>query len=229
MTYLQIKQGINKKIMQPLVMFNRRRHFSGRGPTIISVNCIGGGIYHDFGWQFSSPTINLFILPRDYIKFVSRIKDYISLPLEFSRLGYSGKEYPICSIGDGKTIDRVEIHFLHYRDYDECLEKWTERCKRIQWDNILLIFTDQNGCSLDDIYSFFQLPYPKLLFCGKLDVDNIHLKRGEKIIRVEATQSEIKENVNPVDHCMLFRGFSGKRRYEQNADIFDYMRELLDK
>lgn len=42
MTFLEFKQGVNKKIVQPVVMYHRRQRFKGRQPTIISVNCIGG-------------------------------------------------------------------------------------------------------------------------------------------------------------------------------------------
>lgn len=42
MTYLEIKQGMNKIVIQPLVMWRRRKQFKDKTPTIISVNCIGG-------------------------------------------------------------------------------------------------------------------------------------------------------------------------------------------
>lgn len=44
MTYLEIKQGINKIVVQPLIMRKRRKQFKDKTPTIISVNCMGGDI-----------------------------------------------------------------------------------------------------------------------------------------------------------------------------------------
>lgn len=111
MTYLEMKQGINKKILQPLILHKRRKLFKDKTPTIIFVNCIGGGIYHDFGWKFLSPTINLFFYPDDYICFVSQLHQYTDQHLDFVRTGYSGKEYPICSLGDGKDLKKMRFTF----------------------------------------------------------------------------------------------------------------------
>lgn len=199
-------------------MRKRLKEFKDKTPTIISVNCIG--------WKFLSPTINLFFYPDDYICFVTRLHEYVKEPLSFVRTGYSGKEYPICTLGDGNKLKKIEIHFLHYNNYQECCEKWADRCNRIKWNNILLIFTDQNGCTLKNIKDFLQLPYPKMLFYGKTDVTGIYSDENTILIPVSPTKLEKKRKENPVDHCMIFKGFTGHRRYEENVNICDFMHRI---
>lgn len=150
--------------------------------------------------------------------------------MEFARIGNAGKDYPVCSLGNGVNIDRIELHFLHYSDYEECAEKWRDRCDRIQWDRILLLFTDQNHCTLNDIENFLKVPdYPKLLFIGELDTSSLTQGQNERFIRVAPTKKEQRKNENPVDHCMLFNGFTGKRRYERNAEIVEFMESILEE
>lgn len=52
----------------------------------------------------------------------------------------------ICSIG---VLDDVEmVFFLHYKSQQEALEKWKRRSKRINWNNIVFKFSEQNYCSM---------------------------------------------------------------------------------
>ncbi len=149
MTVLELKQGINKKIIQPFRLYKRRKQFKDRAMSIISVNCIGGGIYHDFGWKFLSPTINLFMMPADYLTFCENLDQCLTLPI----VPKHSSGYPI-----GEMVlpsgTKIEIHFVHYKTFEEASLKWTERCKRVDKNKIMLLFTDQNGCTIDDIKRF---------------------------------------------------------------------------
>lgn len=55
-----------------------RKRLTNDNFTIICSNCIGGTIYNRLGKQFLSPTINLWMHQRDFIKFVLDIKEYIN-------------------------------------------------------------------------------------------------------------------------------------------------------
>ena len=46
--------------------------------TIISNNCWGGMIYESYGLQKQTPTVGLFIMPDDYIKFLRNLREYVS-------------------------------------------------------------------------------------------------------------------------------------------------------
>jgi len=45
--------------------------------------------------------------------------------------------YPIGILGDD-----IEIHFLHFSNAEEVLEKWTRRKKRMNYQNLLIKFTN---------------------------------------------------------------------------------------
>ena len=50
--------------------------------TIISHNCVGGVIYHDLGLKFNTPTINLFFMAKDFIKFCNNLIHYLNCEME---------------------------------------------------------------------------------------------------------------------------------------------------
>jgi uncharacterized protein (DUF1919 family) len=62
----------------------------------------------------------------------------------------------------------VEIHFQHYATEQECVDKWTERLKKVNWDNLFFLFTDRDNCTQDLIRAFDQLTFQnKLCFTAK--------------------------------------------------------------
>ena len=59
---------------------------------------------------------------------------------------------------------------LHYHSQEEVLEKWNRRIERICWDRLIVKFNDQNGCTIDQMNHFLQLPLScntKLFFTAK--------------------------------------------------------------
>ena len=165
-------EGLRLKINKYFrIKFASKRsiELKNRDFTIISNNCWGGMIYESYNLKKNTPTVGLFFLADDYIKFVSNIKDYVKQDLLFIKKEQSkNKEYfkndvkfgtyPIGKLGD------IEIYFLHYKSEDEALKKWNRRLKRINYNNIILKFNDQNGCTLDNVNDFFSLPYKNKLF-----------------------------------------------------------------
>ncbi len=222
MTLLQIKQGLNKKIIQPIRMYNRRKKFRDKPVSIISINCIGGGISNDFGWEFLSPTINLFMYPDDFLTFCENLEECIELPLVFKEIGFSGKEYPIGEICSSKG--NIEIHFLHYNSFEEAKLKWNERCKRVDKNNILLLFSDQNGCNIEHINRFDRLKYQKLFFTG----NELFRDKYDYSVYVKPNKYEIENNINPIDRSMIFVGLLGYRRYEKNFNAEKFFGKLIE-
>lgn len=222
MTFLQIKQGLNKKVVQPLRMYRRRKKYRNNAFSIISMNCIGGGISHDFGWQFLSPTINLFMYPQDFLMFCENLDECLNLPVHLKEYGFSGKKYPIGEMETSKGP--IELHFLHYESFEEAQSKWIQRSKRVNKDKIILLFSDQNGCTQKDVDQFDKLPYPKIFFAG-----NCKLKsQADYTVYVKPDKKELRESINPVDHCMLFSGLSGLRRYEKNFEIEKFFDRIIE-
>lgn len=169
----------------------RRNHrLKNKKFTIISNNCWGGYVYRLFGLPYQSPTVGLFIMPDDYLKFVGDLKHYLT---EVKLAFISPKEsrhfdelrgheefgdYPI-----GKLED-VEIMFMHYKDENEAFEKWTRRAARVHWDNLIVKFNDQNGCTKEQIKKFNEtnIDGKKVCFTAKKTPGeyNIHMWEFKK-------------------------------------------------
>ena len=152
--------------------------------SIISSNCFAGRIMQDLKMEYNSPTLGLYFMYPDYIEFLQNLKYYITeAQIEF--LEHS--KYPIGDIKRaqwrhwypiGLLGGKVEIHFLHYHSEQEAEEKWYRRCKRVNFDDLLIIGMDQNLCSENDIIAFDTLPFKnKIMF----STHPIHLKSNEFI------------------------------------------------
>lgn len=102
--------------------------------TIIAPTCIAGVIYHELGEQFLSPTINLWMYDKDFLKFAHHLKEYLSYELKFVQ---GIDETPTAYCGD------ILIHFNHYKTEEEANAKWVERKQRVNYDNLFIIMADQ--------------------------------------------------------------------------------------
>jgi len=142
--------------------------------SVISNNCWGGFVYQMFGFEYTSPTIGLFIMESDYIKFVSDLNVYLLKPLEFIRPedsrfynkltndGQNPISYPVA------RLDDVDIFFMHYHSEEEAREKWQRRCKRINFDRLIVKISERNDCNEEIIDAFCKLPFKnKLCFTQK--------------------------------------------------------------
>ena len=138
-----------------------RMQLRNKNFTIISNNCWGGFIYQKYGLEYQTPTIGLFFLGDDYVKFCSKLDEYLSKPIEFvpwesSRLYPELKEvkpYPIGKLGD------IEVYFMHYHSEKEALEKWERRKTRINRERLLFKLSQRECCSKEDVEKFMALPY----------------------------------------------------------------------
>lgn len=140
-------ERILKKIEEAKELFNVENI------SFISQNCIGGVIYHDMGLKFLTPTINLYFMANDFIKFVENLEYYMNLELVMRE--------------DTKVVTGVlgdiEIYFLHYHTNEEALSKWNERKTRIAYDKIFVIQTDRDGFDDDSFERFKNIKYHKAL------------------------------------------------------------------
>lgn len=169
--------------------------------SIISQNCIGSIIYHDLGLKFESPTINMLFKADDFVKFVSNIEKYIDKDIIFENA--EQKQYPVGKLGD------IVIEFVHYKTEEEVLEKWNDRKKRINWDNIFIIACDDN-MSDNAVKQFEKIKYNnKVLFTNNLNhcINN---------------SIYIKNLFDKADARLLnFCSITGKRYYQK---VFDYIK-----
>ena len=103
--------------------------------SIFAMNCFGGLLSNTLGLPFRSPFVNMFMTEEDYIKFLSKPREYMDKELVFMKNGFEPNlkvEYPIFGLGD------VSIHMNHYHNAEEAAATWNERKTRINWQNLFV-------------------------------------------------------------------------------------------
>lgn len=176
--------------------------------TIISNNCWGGIIYRNYHIQYQTPTCGLFFMAPEYIKFIYNIKEYIyENIIEISVDDSKYKEYLLEIKYNGiiGKIKDIEICFLHYSDIDEINDKWKRRVKRIDWENIIYKFNDQNLCTYDDLMAFQNLDVNnKICFTAHKykDIDTIQLEKykNKKCVIDDTKEKNYKKYINIVEY-----------------------------
>lgn len=172
--------------------------------TIFAQNCIGSVMYHDLGLQFDSPTINLLLPPKDFVRFMKEIHYYLEQPITFQK---TDKSSPV---GD---LDGLTVHFIHYKTEQEALSSWKKRIERIHWDKVFVICCDE-GLTYDDMADFDHLPYQnKILFMHKADPS---IKCG-----IYTKDFQDKTDARLLEFCNLF----GKRYYQRYVDYVKWLNE----
>jgi uncharacterized protein (DUF1919 family) len=145
------------RILRNLV---RCPQLKNRNICLIADNCNGCLISHDLNLPFRSPFVNLWLKPKDFIKYLSDMDHYIQCELSFVK--EDGINYPI-----GK-LDDIRIYFMHYKTEEQARMKWVERTKRIDREHLFLMMTEKNGCTMEDMEAFDALPFKnKVLFTHK--------------------------------------------------------------
>lgn len=142
--------------------------------SLISMNCIGGIVYHDCKQRFLSPTVNLYFTPDDFLKFINNLNFYLSKTPKI----VMGKNYPI------GELDDIKINFMHYSTPDEALSKWEERKSRINKEKIFVIMVERDGFTKKNFEDFNRINYPKLLFTKTKEYkceDSLYMSRYKKL------------------------------------------------
>ena len=180
----------SKKLLKPLLQKSRnakikyRRHKECKARrrqlkytdfTIISNNCWGGLVYQYFGLQYASPTIGLFMMDDDYIKFLEKLDYYLSQPLVFishaeskhkeqlQRETTAKESYPIA------LLDDVEVHFMHYKSAEDAQKKWEYRKNRINKKRLLVKMSQRSSNDLTFLERFEKLPYKNKICFTELE------------------------------------------------------------
>ncbi|OOF52083.1 hypothetical protein BKK54_00225 [Rodentibacter genomosp. 1] len=198
----KINTAVNQ-LQRKFINHQLKSRLKKHGMTVISANCVGAFILHDLGEPFNSPFVNLYLSPRDFIRYLQNIDFYQQQSLEFIA---SEKTYPV-----GKLSD-IEIHFMHYHSEQEAREKWQIRSARINPDNLFIIMTDKDGAqgiTYENLVAFDQLPFKnKVVFTHKPYPE----------LR-SAFYIQGFERQNQVGDLFAFSGWNGMKYYDQ----FDYV------
>ena len=148
-----------RKLMRKGIDAKNRSRLANTEPTVFSSNCNGGVMLHDLGLRFMSPTVNLFIKPSDYIRFLLNLDHYL-YSAKFVEV--KGAGYPV------GILDDIRIDFVHYGSFEEAVSKWNSRLTRVNMANSFFMMTERDGCTYEDIVAFDSLPYEnKVVFVSK--------------------------------------------------------------
>lgn len=197
----KIKKSILTFLHERINQKNKKRLIK-KPRTIIANNCIGGFISHFLNLRFESPTINLFIRPSDYLIMLQDFDRYFNPDAEITQVETS-KPYPV------GNIYGCEIHFMHYKSFDEAVAKWKERARRINKESLYIFMTDRDGCQLEDLYEFDKLPY-----CNKVCFTHTKVGGVESAFYIKGFEHE-----NQVGSLERTMNITGKRYIDQ----FDYV------
>lgn len=160
-----------KKTVKKILSLFAHLGLKNKNFTIISNNCFGGTVYEWYNLPKQSPTVGCFFVSEDYIKFISSFTNYIQSELKLINITQSKhiafyKSLPTYndSLFCGVLNDEVELVFLHYSTREQIINKWNRRIKRINYENIIFKFNDQNEFESKYFDEFISLPYKNKLF-----------------------------------------------------------------
>jgi uncharacterized protein (DUF1919 family) len=101
---------------------------------------------------YLTPTVRLYIAPRDYIKYIESLASIHREELIFIE---SAQTYPVA------TLAGIEIHFMHYKDQEEAKSKYRKRFERIHGKRILIkIDFGKAGYTINDMQKWNKLRIP---------------------------------------------------------------------
>lgn len=159
-----------------------------------------------------SPTINLWMKPKDFIKYCSDLKHYSQCKLKFldsSLYLPRSEKYPVA------CLDDIIIYFQHYATEQEARKKWEERTKRINFENVRCLLCERDGCTHEDLIRFANLPYPtaSLVHLPVKGISDTYYLRGF-------------ENEEELGNIMDFK--KGQYFGRKYFDDFDFVKFLIN-
>ena len=196
---------IYRRILRRKIDKEYQKNIKNKDCSIISMNCVGG-VSHELGLRFNSPTVNLWFRPKEFIKFLSQLEHYLyDCKIEKDTQSSEKYGYPV-----GK-LDDISVYFTHYETFEQAKQKWDERLKRLDMDNLYIVMVERDGCSEQDILSFDKLKYKnKVIFTVK---EYPQYRSAYYIPGSEEDACNIK------NLCMYKNKFTGKRW----LDEFDWV------
>jgi len=129
---------------------------------IISNNCYGLDYYKKQQIPYNTPFVGLFLYSDCYIRLLENFDEFMRLELTYCMFSKYGKTtYPVGNLGKD-----IEIHFLHYKTFQEASDKWKRRKARMYpLSECIIKMCDRDGFGKTHGQRFLDLPLEnKLLF-----------------------------------------------------------------
>ena len=194
--------GRLNRLLRKAVNWKYQNRLKNRYFSLLSSNCNGVFILHDLGLRFNSPTVNLWITPHDFVRFLQKPQYYLEQSITF--VDEPGVRHPV------GRLDDIKIWFTHYSSQEQALEKWNERAARLDYENLFILMSDRDGCTYQDLADFDALPYK-----NKIVFTHVPYPEFRSAYYLKGWERE-----ECVGECYQFvNGYSGKKHY----DAFDYV------
>lgn len=165
------------------------------GISIISQNCIGGVLMHEYNMKFLTPTINCYMSMPDFVSFCEELSKNLRVELQESDENSENK-FPVAKLNE------LNLMAVHYKSFDEFKNAWNKRRQRVNFDRVFIIMTDRDGFTEALLPRIAKLPYEKVLF------SHIDYPEYDFVCKVPGF-----ENANTVGALTDYSGIKGKRLY----------------
>lgn len=181
---LSISRNIRVKVQDFLKKITIRldkQIFGQKEFVIIANNCWGAEFYKRLDIGYNTPFVGLFLYGEDYLTLLESFDIYMASSLKFISISKWFSEIPSYPIG---LLNDIEIHFLHYKDNEEALEKWNRRVKRMNMvtdkNNYFFKICDNAMTDQTLILRFHQLPFKNKI---SFSVENLLIKEHIYILK----------------------------------------------
>jgi len=186
-----------KKIYRKIFKYIQRAKLKNHNFTIICDSCVGGVICSELNEAFYTPTINLSMNGRNFIRFLKNIELYLSQ--EIIEVNDSGCIFPV-----GRLLD-INLYFVHSDSFHEAKQQWDKRKVRMNYSNLFIVMTENDGCNYSELKDFDELQFKnKVVFT--------HIKYPEIN---SAFYIKGFESANEIGNIIEYETFYGKRYYDQ--------------
>ncbi len=118
----------------------RKKLYKGKVPTILSNDCTAGAIYQALGMPMASPTVNVGLTEKDFIKLCKNPKHYFGI--EISKYEY-GQLIGFCNGKPWKAelpcskIDDITVYWAHSDEDGRFINRWNILRKKVNYDNLI--------------------------------------------------------------------------------------------
>lgn len=206
---MNIKSFIEKfYFIKKIHLIRARKKLTNKNFTLLASNCIGGIIYNNLGLKFLSPTINMQMLSNEFADFILNFDEYMKKEIKFIE---PDKGIPVGMLGN------MKIHFTHYKTNEEALEKWNERKKRINYNNIYVILNDRDGITEEQIREL-----------GNTDFKNICVFTSKKYPNLPYTFYVPKyKNQKCIGNVLKKSRITGMREFETYFDYVSWLNSSI--
>ena len=108
---MDVLRQLRNEYRNIMFLSKQRKRLVNKDICLIASNCNGAMILHDLRLQFKSPFVNLWLRPKDFIKLLSSLREYMGYDLKFTT--EEEIEYPVGLLKD------IKIYFQHYKTEEE--------------------------------------------------------------------------------------------------------------